>query len=187
MILPALVQRPGIVHRSEVGDRGRSTQREFMEIQLAEDNRAGSFQTHDNFCIFGRNAVFEDAARGGRPDAGRIDVVLQRDGNAVQRPAPLAALLFGFHFARRRERLLSRDRDERVDHGVELIDSLEARLSEIDRRCTSPSKKIGSLLDGQTWRDPAIDQRPASSTMQPPRGPPRRILSGSNERVESSS
>ena len=121
-----------------------------MEIQFAEKNRAGFFQTDDNFRIFGRNPVFEDAARCGRPDAGRIDVVLQGDGNAVERPAPLAALLFGFHFACRRERLLSRDRDERVDRGVEPIDSLEARLSEIDRRCTSPSKKIGSLFDGQS-------------------------------------
>src|SRR6185295_13038118 len=94
--------------------------------------------------------VFEDATRGGGPDAGRIDVVLQRDRDAVQWPAPLAALLFGFHLARRRERLLSRDRDKRVDRGVESIDSLEACLSEIDGRCSSPSKKIRSFLHGQT-------------------------------------
>ena len=90
-----------------------------MEIQLAEKNRAGFFQTYDNFRVFGRYAVFEHAARGSRPNAGRIDVVLQRDGDAVKRPAPLAALLFGFHFARGRERLLSRDRDEGIDCGVE--------------------------------------------------------------------
>jgi hypothetical protein len=121
-----------------------------MKVQFTQKNRPGAFQTHDHFCILGRDAVFEYATRGGRPDTGRIDIVLQRDGNAVQRPAPLAALLFGFHLARRRERLLTRDRDERVDRGVEPIDSLEACLGEIDGRYTSASKKIRRLLQGQT-------------------------------------
>jgi len=45
----------------------------------------------DHFRVFGRDAVFEDATRGGGPNAGCIDVVLQRDGNAVQRTANMSS------------------------------------------------------------------------------------------------
>ena len=69
------------------------------------------FKPASDFGVFGRNAILEQFARGGGTDAGGVDVVLERDGNAVQRAAPLAAPLLIGHLVRGVERLVARHGD----------------------------------------------------------------------------
>jgi hypothetical protein len=54
-----------------------------VKIEFAQNDRAGFFQAGNNLCILSRNAIFEQTARSGRPNAGRINVVLECDGNTV--------------------------------------------------------------------------------------------------------
>ena len=84
-----------------------------------------------------------------RADAGRVDVVLERDRDAVQRPAPLPALLFRFHLPRRGERLLRDDRDEGVERRVVLLDPRQARLRQLDRRGALAADQIDGFLEGE--------------------------------------
>src|SRR5215471_11006480 len=119
-----MVQRPWIVNRPEICDCRSSPESEFMEVQLADQDGACLLQTHDDFGVFRRNAILEYTARRRGFDAGSIDIVFQRDRNAMKRTAPLATFLFAFHLARRRKRLVPRDSDECIQGRVVLIDSL---------------------------------------------------------------
>ena len=120
-----------------------------MEIRLAEKNRAAVLQTPHDFSVFRGNPVFEQLARRGGPDAHRVDVVLQRDRNAVEGSSPHPPLLLRLHLARGCQSLLPRDCDERIQGGVVTVNSLEAGLREIDWRCGSASQKFRRFLDRQ--------------------------------------
>ncbi len=64
--------------------RAVETRRELIEIRLAERNCAERNQLSDERRRL-RGRVGERGARGGGRDAGEVDVVLQRERNAVQR------------------------------------------------------------------------------------------------------
>ena len=129
--------------------RGRAAVRELVQIELAEQDRARVLQSARDFGIFGRNAVLEQLARAGGANAGGVDVVLERDRNAVQRPAPLPTLLLGLHLPRRGERLFGDDGDEGVQLRVVLVDSLQARLRQLDRRDALAANEIDGFLEGE--------------------------------------
>jgi hypothetical protein len=85
-----------------------------MEVQLAKQHGAGIFQPAHYLGIFRGNPFLEQLACPGRPNAGRIDVVLQGDGNPVEGASPFPSPLFGLHLPRGRECLISGDRNESV-------------------------------------------------------------------------
>jgi hypothetical protein len=105
-----------------------------MEIQLAQDDRAGRLEAPHDVRIFGRHALPEHVARRRRADAGRVDVVLQRDRNPVQRAAEFPVPLLRFHLPRGGERPIGGHRDERVQRRVEPADALPAEIREVDGR-----------------------------------------------------
>src|SRR5262245_26348081 len=117
-----------------------------MKVQLTEKDGASLLQSQNDFSVFGRHTVLEDAARSCGSDAGCIDVVFQRDWNSVQWAAPLPALLLGFHFLGGCERLLSRDCNKRIDRLVVVSDSRQTRLSQINGGCIATAKQICRLL-----------------------------------------
>ena len=60
----------------------------LAEVGLAQDHRAGRAQTLRDGGILGRRGSFERQRSGGGGHAvGRIDVVFDKDGDAVQRPS----------------------------------------------------------------------------------------------------
>ena len=65
---------------------------------------------------------------------GRVDVVLEPDRNAVQRPAVAAARELRLERARLGERLLGRDRDVGVHARIQALDALEIGARELDGR-----------------------------------------------------
>ena len=63
---------------------------EFVQVRLADDHGAGPLETRRHRGVFLGNEIRQDLGPRGRPDAARIDVVLDRDGNAVQGPQVIA-------------------------------------------------------------------------------------------------
>ncbi len=82
---------------------------------LADDDRAGELQLLDDFGVFGGNAVAVLIAAGGSAHAGGVDVVLERDGDAVQRATVVAGGDFFFGLLRLLEGKLGSDGDEGVE------------------------------------------------------------------------
>ena len=106
-----VVEIPRIVHGPVVRDGRRAAVGELVHVELAEEHRARVAQLAHALGVLARDAVRVHRARRRRQNPGRVDVVLQRERNAVQRPAPLAARELGFERARLRERLLGEHRD----------------------------------------------------------------------------
>ena len=79
-----------------------------MQVGLADEHGAGGGQAACDLGVFRRHAIVEDGAGRGGAHGGGVDVVLERDRNAVQRPAELAGALLGVSRMRAcAERLLS--------------------------------------------------------------------------------
>ena len=73
---------------------------------LAEQDRAGLAQLLRDERVLGRDRSLErQRAGGGRHPVVRVDVVLERDRDAVQRPADLAGLALGIELVGDLERL----------------------------------------------------------------------------------
>jgi hypothetical protein len=71
-----------------------------VQVGLADEDGAGGAQAgHDGGVFFGHAIVKNGAGRIGT-DAGGIDVVLESDGDAVQRAAEFSGFLFGVQLAR---------------------------------------------------------------------------------------
>ena len=81
----------------------------IKQIQFAEQNRSGLFQSHNDFCVSGRNTVLEHAARGSGAYTRSVDVVLQRNWNPMRRTAELPTFLLRFHFTSCGKGLIARD------------------------------------------------------------------------------
>ena len=102
------VERPGIVHGAEVPGRRAHAVGALVHVELAEQDGAGLVQTPRDLGVRGGHAVGEGGRGRGRADAGGVDVVLERDRDAVQRAAPSAPPDLRFHVAGAGERLLRR-------------------------------------------------------------------------------
>ena len=105
-----------------------------MQVQLANDDRASSFQLPNQSGIFGRDSVAELIAARGGANARSIEEVFQPNRNAVQWAAILAAHDFGFGLARLFERKIVRDRNERVEDRIQPLDARQALACEFNRR-----------------------------------------------------
>ena len=79
-----------------------------MQIELAEQDRARLLEPPRDLGVGVRHALLEEPAGAGRAHAGGVDVVLERDRDAVQRAAPLAAPGFRLHRPGVGERLVAR-------------------------------------------------------------------------------
>jgi hypothetical protein len=112
-----------------------------VEVQLAEDDRTGSLQARDRVGVFVGNPVLEEGARTGGSNAGRVDVVLERDGNAVH-GAPPSAPSFRIELPSPLERLLPGNRDERVQRRIVRVDARQARLGQLHRRHLAAANEV---------------------------------------------
>ncbi len=92
------VERPGIAGGAEVGDVAGAADGELVEVELADDDGSGEFEAADDVGVFGGDAVAEHGAGSGGAGAGGVDVVFERDGNAVEWAAEFAGFLFGVEF-----------------------------------------------------------------------------------------
>jgi len=102
-----------------------------MHVRLADDDRAGGFQRRDRLRIARRHTIDECLERRGRPHARRVVEILDGDRYTMQRPATPARHDLSVCLLRLRPRLLSQDRDERVQPRVQIVDSRQACLDRI--------------------------------------------------------
>jgi hypothetical protein len=114
-----------------VAGGGGAAHGEFVQVGLAHKNGARLLQPARYLGVLFRNAVVEDRAGGGRPDAHRVNVVFEGDGNAVQRAAQFARALFGLEIARFAQGFIPHDRDEGVQLGVVGGNAVEACLGKL--------------------------------------------------------
>lgn len=63
-----------------------------MHVQLPQQHRTGALHTLNGLAILRRDTALEYTTGGGGRDPGCIEQILERDGNAVQRSSPVAAL-----------------------------------------------------------------------------------------------
>src|SRR5882724_6175644 len=95
---------PGIADRAEVRVVGCDAVSELVHVGFAKKDSACVFELRDDHGVFLWNEVTQDLRTCRRPNACRIDIVLQRNRNAVERAAVAVTLAaaggeeFGFSF-----------------------------------------------------------------------------------------
>ena len=89
-----------------------------MQVELAEDDGSVALEARDDVGVFSGDAVFEHGAGRSGAGAGGVDVVLEGDGDAVERAAELSGFCFRVQHGGLGEGLLRHDGDVGVDFGV---------------------------------------------------------------------
>src|SRR5260370_6683724 len=120
---------PGIAGWTVVRVIGGYAVREVVKIGLAEKDRARFPELGPNLRIVLRNEVLQDFGTGGGANALGVDVVFQRDGNAMKRAA--VAMTFaaaggeelGFGFFGLGQSDFRGDGDVGVEFRIQLLDS----------------------------------------------------------------
>jgi hypothetical protein len=108
---------------------------ELRHVGFADDDGAGGLLALHHAAIEVRNKIAVQRRSVGGADARSLVQVFHSDGNAVERPEPLA---FGQRFVRcrglRHQLLFGYVRNHRVDLGIDAIDLLQVRLHQFTRR-----------------------------------------------------
>ena len=136
-----------IAHATKV--RVRRPVSELVQIRLRDEDCARVTQEPPALRIPRRHAIAVRGAAARRTHGGRVDVVLQRDRKAVQRPSVTAFAQLALSDCGGRERLLREDRRVRVELAIGL-DVGEGLAHEIDRRHAAAAQQGGELGDRET-------------------------------------
>ena len=121
------------VARLAVRKLDRAAQRELREVQLAQEDAAGGGEAgHDGRVVVG-HVVGQDARARRGAHAARVELVLHRERDAVQRPERDAARDVVLRVSRGRQRRLAADRDVGAQAAVQPVDPLQVRARELDR------------------------------------------------------
>src|SRR5690606_1139320 len=118
---------------AEVADRRCRSSGEFMHVQLPKQDRTRSFEFLYYIGVLRWHAISKAAACRCRTDAGRINIVLDRDRDAVKRPSQSASNDLTLSGPRRLERLFSRDGDKRVKALIDPVDPIKTCFGQLDR------------------------------------------------------
>ena len=121
-----------------------------MKIILPEDHRPGTAQAPDNLGILARNSRFVRFAGRGRAHSSRVNEILHGHRDPVQWPAPFAACDFCFRHPRLRQSRFRGDRNECIQHGIQLLYPLQALASQIHGRhfpAAQPRCKLHNCRD----------------------------------------
>ena len=113
--------------------RARHPVGELGQPGLRDDDRAGVVQVLRERRVVRRNQVLERQRAAGRPHERRLDVVLQRDRDAVQRTANLSLRALAIALVGDLERLRV-DRDRRVQRVLVQRDAHQILLDDLPRR-----------------------------------------------------
>ena len=122
-------------------------ERELVQVALADENRAGTTQSRRDRGIRRGRRGRRHPRPGRRRHAALVDEILERDGNAVQRPEPLTASPRVIGSGGRGHRLAAGHRDERAVGVVLSFDARETRGGQIQRRQRALSLRGQSRAD----------------------------------------
>lgn len=118
-----MIEIPGIVHGTEATGGAGPFEGHLIEIELAQKDRPSGFEARGDFGILGWDAIVEHATGGRGADGGSVDVVFERDGDAIQRPTAGTLSIAG---PRLIEGNLFGDGEEAVQFGIEPVDARQA-------------------------------------------------------------
>ena len=139
---------PGISDRAVIAGLVGRPHRELVHVGFAEHHDAGIGQAFHDRRVVRRYEVVEHLRAATRAHATGAEDVLVNDGQPVERPAPTGGA-FGVGTGCRRERLLTRHRDQ----GIELVvfgrDTIEQRLGHFDRRKITGLEAGGEFAQAQ--------------------------------------
>ena len=107
--------------------------REFRHVGLPDDDRPGAPQPLRDGPVVRRHESLEQQRPAGGRDVFRPRLVLERDGNPVQRAERVAALHGRFRRLRVVERTFTGHRDERMQRRIQGIDTCQARGDHVHR------------------------------------------------------
>ena len=127
------VRVPRIRRFRESGIFRRRAHRELVHVESAENRRSRFFQILDDGRVVGRNEIFENLRRAGQGLAVHCDIVLDGDGNAVERTARRSRGAARVGGVRLRERVVFVDGEKRAQFPVDLADAVELRLHQFPR------------------------------------------------------
>ena len=132
--------RPGQVE-------GGTADGELVGRQLSEEHGPGRAQPRRDDGVLRRDVLPEEPRMRGGPKAGRVDDVLERERDAVERPAVRAGHDLALRLARRDERGIGRDAQERVQAPIDSPDPVEKRSRVLDRRQRLRPDQFGRASD----------------------------------------
>ena len=159
-------ERPRIARRAERRVLGRRSHRELVAVGLADDDRAGRLEPRDHGGVVRRHEGFEHPRRGGRADAARAEVVLERD--RARRQRRVAPARRGRDRSRRRAPAPVRAVTvlKACSAGRSRVDARQRLAADLDRGLRPPGaqSRIAKLVDGRAHpMTRGTRKRPASS------------------------
>ena len=141
---------PGVLGRTEGGVLGGRPHGELVHVGLADNRQPGFLDLGSDGRVVRRLPVAQDLRGAGGAQAARHDVVLQGDRHARQTVQRLPRGAARIHVGGGRQGTLTVDGDEGVDAIVDCVDTVEARLGQLD--------------GGDLARQPACPPTPARSS-----------------------
>ena len=129
---------PGISGGAEHRVEGVGAGAVLRRVGLADHDRSRGLQPLDDQTVLVRDVMLEDLRAPRRADPARGREVLDRNGNAVQRPELRASRERAGGRARRGQRLIRGDRAVRVERRVDSRDPIEDRAGQLERRDLPP-------------------------------------------------
>ena len=128
-----VVEVPGVVRLARQEVVGFDRVGEFWRIRLGDEDGAGGLQPGDDGGIGIGHAPLENRRTALRQHARRVDSILYRERNAMERTQSSARLDRGLGFSGSVQRALGH-RHDGVHLGIDLGDTIEMGLHDLDRR-----------------------------------------------------
>src|SRR5262249_35574977 len=113
------------IARLTVWKADRAAEGELGEVELADQDAARALEPRDDRRVFRRHVVSQERRSRCRQDPSGVELVLHREGNAVERPAPLPGRRLRFGSLCLGKRALPADRDECAQVLVESLDAIQ--------------------------------------------------------------
>src|SRR5438270_12182052 len=102
------------MYGTKTARRSSAGERHFVQVQFAQQDCAGGLQPPGDFRVFSRHAVLENLSCRGGPYASGVDVVFERERDAVQPAGNASGLSLPVAFARLLQSGTRIEGDERI-------------------------------------------------------------------------
>ena len=143
---------PRIARRRERQIEARTADGELVRRELAQQHAAGLAQPRGGDAVLLRHHVQPQLGMAGRADAGGVVDVLQRIGDAVERPAVAARLQFRIGAAGIFQRAILGDQDEGVQRAVARGDACQRVARQRLGGDGAGAQQAAHLGDGEVLR-----------------------------------
>ena len=128
------IQGPRIAYRAEIAGDRAATHGELMQVRFSNQDGSGLTELRDHKGVLFRHTIVEQHASDGGPGASRVDVVLNGQRYAMQRPAESSPRGFSIKSRGLPQRVFPHDRDERIELWIVISNARQQRLHQRNGR-----------------------------------------------------